>query len=94
MAPTVRVPASGASCCAIMRKSVVLPAPLAPMTPDDAAAGQGEVEVLEEEPVAVALGEPLRDDDLVSEPRRPRDQDFRGALADAIALGQHLLVPG
>ena len=40
-----------------MRKSVVLPAPFGPMTPDDAAGRQREVEVLDQQAVAEALAQ-------------------------------------
>ena len=44
----------------IILNSVVLPAPLGPMMPDDAAARQVEVEVLEQQVVAETLGKPSR----------------------------------
>ena len=51
------LPASGCSSPVISRKSVVLPAPLGPITPDDPRRREREVEVLEQQPVAEALAE-------------------------------------
>ena len=61
--------ASGSSSPAIMRKSVVLPAPFGPITPDDAAGRQRERHVLDEQPVAEPLRDVLGLDDDVAEAR-------------------------
>ena len=59
-------PASGCSSPAIMRNSVVLPAPFGPDHADDAAGRQRERQVLDEQPVAEALR------DVVAPRRRRR----------------------
>jgi hypothetical protein len=62
-----------------MRKSVVLPAPLGPDDADDAAARQAEAEVVDQQPVAVALLQLLGDHHLVAEPRTVGDHDLGAA---------------
>ena len=72
VSPTSSVPASGCSSPAIMRNSVVLPAPFGPITPTIPPGGSVERQVLDEEPVAEALLHVLGADDDVAEPRARR----------------------
>ena len=69
VSPIRSVPPSGFSCPMIMRNSVVLPAPFGADDADDAAARQLEVEVLDQQVVAVALAQVLGLDHDVAEAR-------------------------
>ncbi|WDT78470.1 MAG: hypothetical protein MPW14_14825 [Candidatus Manganitrophus sp.] len=64
-----------------MRNSVVLPAPFGPMMPTMAPARQLEAQVVDQQPVAVALAQIDRFDHLVAEARAGRDEDFLGLVA-------------
>ena len=86
------VPLSGCSAPVIILSSVVLPAPLAPMTPDDAARRQLEGQVLEEHPVAVGLADSLRLDHHIAQPRAGRDVDLQLLAAPLVLLAQQLVV--
>ena len=87
-------PASGASWPTSIRNSVVLPAPLGPMIPTMPEPRQRERQVLDEQPVAVALAQALDLDDLVAEPRPGRDRDLElaGRVLRVVRLGEQLLV--
>ena len=62
--------------------------------PDDARPRQRERQVLDQQPVAVALAQVRDLDDLVAEPRPGRDRDLELArgLLGVVRLGQQLLV--
>ncbi len=60
---------------------------------DDAAAREGELEILEEEPVAVSLGDLAGDDDFVAEALGHRDHDFGRAFGLPLRLLPQLFVP-
>src|SRR4026208_647077 len=75
-----------------MRDRGGLPAPVRPAPPAEAAAGQAEREVLDQEPVAVPLGQMLGLHHEIAQARRRGDDDLGLALAVAPALGQRLLV--
>src|SRR4029453_13131123 len=59
---------------------------------DDAARRQVEGEVVDQQPIAEALGDPLRRDDVIAEPRSGRDDDLRLLERRLLLLGHHLLV--
>src|SRR5713101_5299560 len=59
---------------------------------DDAAGRQVEGEVVDQEPIAEALGDLLRRDDVVAEPRAGGDDDLRLIECRLLLLGHHLLV--
>ena len=95
MSPIVdRSRASAVSSPTIIRKSVVLPAPLAPMIPTIPALGsendRSSIRIL----VAVALAQALDLDDRVAEARPGRDGDLELAVVGLVGvrLGQQLLV--
>ena len=92
MSPIRSSPASGVSSPAIIRNSVVLPAPFGPITPTMPAGGSENVEVLEEQPVAEALRDALRLDHDVAEPRAGRDVDLDLVELHVLLLGEQLLV--
>ena len=64
-----------------MRNSVVLPAPFGPDDADDAARGQVEVEVVDEQAVAVRLAQVFRFDDDIAQALARRDVDLVGLVA-------------
>ena len=82
-----QVPSSGFSAPVIMRNSVVLPAPFGPMMPTMMPPRRHEIEILDEQVVAVALLQVPRLDNDVAEPWARGDVDFsalnflRGVLA-------------
>ena len=78
----------------IIRNSVVLPAPLAPITPTMPPRGSENDEVLDQQPVAEALAQVLGLDDDVAEPRPGRDVDLDLVELDVALLGDQLLVAG
>ena len=59
---------------------------------DDAARRQVEGEIVDQQPVAEALGDLLGRDDVVAEPRPGRDDDLRLVERRLLLLGHHLLV--
>ena len=60
---------------------------------DDSVAGQGERQVADQHPVVEALGQVVRLDDRVAQPRARRDLDLLEVeLAGLLRLGGHLLV--
>src|SRR5205807_760648 len=60
---------------------------------DDAALGEGEAQVLDQDPVTEALGQPGDLDHLGAQPRARRDLDLLEVeLAARVGLGGHLLV--
>ena len=69
-----------------------MPAPFGPITPTIPPGGSEKVRLLEEEPVAEALGDVLRLDDDVAEPRAGRDVDLDLVEPDVLLLGEQLLV--
>ncbi len=81
------MPPSGFSCPVIIRNSVVLPAPLGPITPTMPPRGSVKLRSVDEQVVAVALLQMPRLDDDVAEAGARRDVDFgrldllRGVLA-------------
>src|SRR5246127_1648158 len=85
-------PPSGCSWPVIIRRSVVLPAPLGPMTPTTPAGGQLEREVVDEEAVAVGLAQRVGLDDHVAEPGAGRDVDLDLVELDVAVLGEQRLV--
>ena len=87
------MPASGCSSPAIMRKSVVLPAPFGPITPTIPAGGSEKRQVLEQEPVAEALAS-ARSASITTSPRRGPGGMWistRSSLT-LLLLGEQLLV--
>src|SRR5204862_7062428 len=61
---------------------------------DDAVARQGEGQVVDQYPVAEALGQVVGLDDQVAQPRARRNLDLLEVqLAGLLRLGRHLLVP-
>ncbi len=70
------VPESGFSVPMIMRNSVVLPAPLGPMMPDDAAGRQAEAEIFEQHLIAIGLGDFVGLDDQFAERLARRNLNF------------------
>src|SRR6266516_4639773 len=60
--------------------------------PDDAARRQFEAQILDQQIVAIALGEPVGVDDVGAEPLRDRNDDLGGLRALVGALGDELLV--
>jgi hypothetical protein len=83
VAPTLSVPASGLL-PGDEAEQRGLPRPVGADDADDAAAGQAERQVLEEDDVAIRLGQAVCDDDLVTQPLRRRDHDLR--LRQLLAL--------
>ena len=92
MSPRRSAPASGCSWPTIMRNSVVLPAPLAPITPTMPAGGQRERQVLDQQPVAEALAQAVGLDHHVAEARARRDVDLDRVELDVALLGEQPLV--
>ena len=62
-----------------MRNSVVLPAPLGPITPTMPPGGSLKREIVDQQPVAEALRQMLEVDDVVAEPLGDGNDDLRGA---------------
>ena len=90
--PDASSPSSADSSPAIIRKSVVLPAPFGADDADDAARRQRERQVLDEQPVAVALGDVAASTTTSPEPRAGRDVDLDPVELDVRLLGEELLV--
>ena len=88
------LPASGASCADDHPEQRRLARPVRADDPDDAGLRQREGQVLDEDPVAVALAQALDLDDLVAEARPGRDGDLELAVGGlgGVGLGQQLLV--
>src|SRR5690348_4501144 len=61
---------------------------------DDSAAGQGEVQFLEEQAVAEALGQILRGDDVVAETGRHGNENFGRVVPALFLLRRQLFVGG
>ncbi len=69
-----------------------MPAPLGPMTPDDAAGRQLERQVVDEQAIAERLLQPLELDDVLAQPFRHRDDDLGDRGHALLALGDEILV--
>jgi hypothetical protein len=74
-----------------MRNRVVLPACRWADDADDAALGQVEADIVEEQPVAVGLAQAAGLDDQVAEARTRRDVDLVGLVAALELLGLQFL---
>src|ERR1700729_4192562 len=59
---------------------------------DDAAGRQLELEILEQELVAIGFRNPLRLDDQAAQALRDRDEDLRRTGALLLALGEQLFI--
>src|SRR5206468_4332111 len=73
-----------------------LPCPVRADDPDDAGPRQRERQILDQEPIAVALAEILDLDDRVAETRTGRDRDLEltGRVLRVVRLGEQALVRG
>ena len=84
-------PSSGSSSPAIIRKSVVLPAPFGPITPTIPPGGR-VAQILDQQSVAVALRDAVGLDHDVSEPRAGWDVDLDAVELDVALLCEQPLV--
>ena len=78
-------PESGFSWPVMILNRVDLPAPLGPITPTMPPGGKREGQVLEQQLVAIGLGQAFDLDDLAAEPLGHLDEDF-GLARDVLFL--------